>query len=210
MTDIYRLIADERRSLVADLRELDEQQWLVPSLCTGWTVRDVLGHLVTPFTAKARHLIWAAARNGGLARGMDALARERGKRPTDELIGILEARADSHFRPPGMPAEAPLTDTVVHGCDMRIPLGLPTVYPPESILRILSFLTSPKAALAFVPKARIAGLSITTTDMEFEFGKGDQVSGPGLSIALALLGRAPRIADLGGPGAPKLAHRITS
>src|SRR5260221_8898425 len=40
----------ERDALIADLEGLTDEQWATPSLCTGWTVRDVVGHLIS--TAK--------------------------------------------------------------------------------------------------------------------------------------------------------------
>ena len=39
------MIADERRGLADLLEGLDEAQWDSPSLCEGWTVRTVAGHL---------------------------------------------------------------------------------------------------------------------------------------------------------------------
>ncbi|WP_407665849.1 maleylpyruvate isomerase N-terminal domain-containing protein [Mycolicibacterium aubagnense] len=41
--DLARL---ERRDLVEFLGGLTTQQWEQPSLCTGWRVRDVVGHII--------------------------------------------------------------------------------------------------------------------------------------------------------------------
>jgi uncharacterized protein (TIGR03083 family) len=49
-TDVWGIIHAERKALAADLEALTDQQWAVPSLCTNWTVRDVLAHM----TATAR------------------------------------------------------------------------------------------------------------------------------------------------------------
>src|SRR5665213_2449281 len=49
-SDTWSIIHAERAALVADLGSLTDQQWATPSLCGGWTVRDVLGHMVA--TAK--------------------------------------------------------------------------------------------------------------------------------------------------------------
>ena len=37
----------ERKALAADLESLSDQQWNTPSLCEGWTVRDVLAHMTS-------------------------------------------------------------------------------------------------------------------------------------------------------------------
>jgi uncharacterized protein (TIGR03083 family) len=38
-------VADERRSVPELLQELPAADWEAASLCTGWRVRDVVGHL---------------------------------------------------------------------------------------------------------------------------------------------------------------------
>ena len=44
-TDVWGIIHAERQALAADLQALTESQWATPSLCTNWTVRDVLAHM---------------------------------------------------------------------------------------------------------------------------------------------------------------------
>jgi len=42
---IWSLVHAERAALAADLADLTDQQWATLSLCTGFTVRQVLAHL---------------------------------------------------------------------------------------------------------------------------------------------------------------------
>jgi len=49
-TDIWPVVHAERRALAADLTGLTPDRWQTPSLCAGWTVHDVLAHMVA--TAK--------------------------------------------------------------------------------------------------------------------------------------------------------------
>src|SRR5690349_19269117 len=49
-SDIWPVVHAERRSLAADLTGLAPERWQTPSLCGGWTVHDVLAHMVA--TAK--------------------------------------------------------------------------------------------------------------------------------------------------------------
>jgi len=44
------LIRGERVALIADLENLTDAQWSTQSLCSSWSVRDVLAHMTT--TAK--------------------------------------------------------------------------------------------------------------------------------------------------------------
>src|SRR4249920_1896678 len=46
----WPLIHGEREALAADLATLTDEQWATASLCPGWSVRDVLGHMIA--TAK--------------------------------------------------------------------------------------------------------------------------------------------------------------
>ena len=48
--DIWPVVHAERRALAADLAGVAPERWTTPSLCTGWTVHDVLAHMVS--TAK--------------------------------------------------------------------------------------------------------------------------------------------------------------
>ncbi len=50
MADPWPAIHEEREVLAKDLSTLTNEQWATPSLCAGWTVRDVLGHMTA--TAK--------------------------------------------------------------------------------------------------------------------------------------------------------------
>ena len=47
MSDMWSTVAAERGALAADLADLSDQQWKTPSLCDGWTVREVLAHGAT-------------------------------------------------------------------------------------------------------------------------------------------------------------------
>jgi uncharacterized protein (TIGR03083 family) len=46
----WPLIHAEREALADDLASLTDEQWATASLCPGWPVRDVLGHVIA--TAK--------------------------------------------------------------------------------------------------------------------------------------------------------------
>ena len=51
--EAMRLTEAENQRLLAQLRELDDEQWQSPTDCTGWTVRDVVVHLVASAQAQA-------------------------------------------------------------------------------------------------------------------------------------------------------------
>ncbi len=56
-------------------------------------------------------------------------------------------------------------------------------------------------------KRRIAGLRLRATDCDWASGEGPEVSGPMLSLVLAMAGRSQATADLEGAGIAELARR---
>lgn len=43
---VWDAVHTERRRLVDDLESLSEDRWRTASLCPGWSVHDVLAHLI--------------------------------------------------------------------------------------------------------------------------------------------------------------------
>lgn len=46
-TDCMGLATEERRDLADLLDSLTPEQWATPSLCAGWSVRDVVAHILS-------------------------------------------------------------------------------------------------------------------------------------------------------------------
>lgn len=209
VSDVFALVAAERRR-VADLFDsLDDEQWATPSLCSAWTVRDLAGHLVLPFSVSPAGLLLGVAKAGGsFHRFSVAKSRELARKPPADLVAVLRAHATSRFTPPGHGPEAPLTDVAVHTRDAARPLGLDVSAPPEVWRIVLGFVTSPKAARGFVPRGRLAGLRLRATDQDWTHGDGAEIAGPGEALALAALGRAVALDDLSGDGVATLRARL--
>ena len=208
--DLVDDIARERRAVVARLRDLPEDQWRTPSLCAGWDVHHVVAHLATPFLVSRPAMGLRFLRHGGIGSAMDATARSLAQRPPQELLDVLERHADSRFVPPGFRLPTPLTDVVVHGADIRWALGDPHEDwgDPARLRPVLDFLVGPLAVAGFLPPSRRSGLRLVATDQAWSHGRGAEVSGPGLHLALALLGRRPALDGLSGEGVSLLAGRI--
>lgn len=200
-------IRTERLALVERLRGLSDEDWCRPSLCAGWTVHQVLAHLVAPFTVSAPAMALAIARGRGVGRGMDAVARRIAhEREPAELLSTLESNAASRFHPPGLPLAAPLTDVVAHSADIRWALGDPVAdwSAPARLIPVLEFLTSHRAIAGFVPPRRLRGVALVADDQSWAHGHGDEVRGPSIALAMAVLGRDEALAALGGAGAERL------
>lgn len=207
--DLFAIIAAERRRLADLLGTLTDAQWGAPSLCAGWTVRHVAAHLVTPFAASRAQMVGALIRRRSIAGVMDVMARRLAERPTGELVDLLRRHAASRFTPPGSPPAAPLTDILVHGMDIRWPLGRQDDRPdPAALGPVLDFVAGPNAARGFIPGDRLAGLRLVATDIGWSHGAGAPVEGPALPLAMAVLGRRVAVPELRGDGAATLAARL--
>ena len=63
-------VVDERRVAVADILDgLEPEEWSTPSLCDGWTVRDVGAHLSIAATSSVREVLPWMLRSRGASTG---------------------------------------------------------------------------------------------------------------------------------------------
>jgi len=205
--DIWSMIATERRALADDLDDLTDAQWAAPSLCDDWRVRDVVAHVVFPFRVSLPSVMFKMVRHKFDFNAMSDAEARGDTRPPAELVATLRANADHRFHPPGFGPEAPLTDVVIHGQDIRRPLGLAREFDPDALGEVLDLLTSAKATRGFVAKGRVDGLTFAATDLDRTWGSGPTVSGTGEALALALAGRTVTLDELAGDGLDTLRAR---
>ncbi|GGN88290.1 hypothetical protein GCM10010112_71650 [Actinoplanes lobatus] len=202
------MIADERRGL-ADLTDtLTPEQLRAPSLCSAWTVKEVVGHLVAVVAAGNGAALKTLVRSGFNVHKANArLAATTAARPARELAAILRAHAENPFRPPIVGYPGALTDLQIHQQDIRRPLGLAGQLRPEPLRISLDFLVGGRA-VGFTPRRRPAGLRFESTDLDWAWGDGPVVRGPAEAVMLALAGRRAALPDLDGPGVAMLDRRL--
>ncbi|WP_435745554.1 maleylpyruvate isomerase family mycothiol-dependent enzyme [Nocardioides sp. SYSU DS0663] len=204
MTDHWETVAAERRAFADELDTLDPEQWAAPSLCSGWTVKDVVAHVMVGPTASTGEVLRAMlAARGRFHVANDRLVRNRSALASGQLVQVLRDRAGSRFRPPGHDSSAPLADLLVHRQDVLVPLGLPDDRPPAPWGPVLELLLGPKARSGFVPRGR-PDLTYVATDLDRSYGTGPRVEAPAAALALALMRRTARVGELDGPGAESL------
>ncbi|MFB4276683.1 maleylpyruvate isomerase family mycothiol-dependent enzyme [Nonomuraea sp. MTCD27] len=203
---IWPLIHTERAALASDLAALTEEQWATPSLCEGLTVREVLAHLTAG--ASLNPVRWLA----GVIRCRFDFDKQVAMRLAEHLgttgadtLERFEAVVTSTTSPP-LPAVAMLGETIVHGEDIRRPLGLSRDYPIPTLTRLAEYYR--ESDLVVQAKGRIDGLRLTATDGPFEAGTGPAlVSGRTLSLIMAMTGRIAYCDELEGDGVPILRDR---
>ena len=202
----WPLIHGEREALADDLASLTDEQWATPSLCPGWSVRDVLGHIIATAKMKQGGFLPALARAGFRFNDMsnNLIAAEATVAPADGLAELRRHLTDT-THPPG-PVETMLGEAVVHGEDIRRPLGIKRAYPPGAVTRSADFFR--RSNLLIGSKRRIAGLRLRADDLEWAAGSGPEVTGPALSLLMAMTGRAAALGDLSGEGVATLRSRM--
>lgn len=205
---VFLAVADERRSIAALIDGLDPQQLATASLCAGWDVKTVAAHLISDFTDGFWGFLVSGVRHGSIDRGIDALARRRACASATEIAATLHREADCRLSPPVTGPLSGLTDVLVHGADMRIPLGISHRPDPERVARVIDFLAGP-TQLGFFPRRRLRGIALHDVDTGHVWGDGEMVRGPGVAVMLAICGRQVGFEDLTGSGVPVLRSRLT-
>lgn len=207
------VLRSERRAFLDTLRRLDDDQWQVPSLCTGWRVVDVAAHLAWAPVLGPGAATAALARHGFSMNRMIARSAvgwsDRG-RPA--ILEQLERNLASGAKPVGMPEVAALADAVVHGLDVRRPLGLARQVPLEALAPVAAFaLRTPWPLTAVVggsARRRVAGVRLVATDADWAHGSGPEVLAPAETLLLLLYGRPVSPDELAGEGSALLGARL--
>ena len=206
---IYALATRNRLLAASMFAGLTDEQWTTPSLCAGWTVREVCAHLVPPEGGfKVLPLLRDVIRaRGDLARMVDTDAREVARRPTAELVAALRDRAGERLKAPVVGPYGPMVDTAIHLRDAARPLGVDASPPPEDWRAVLDFLLTRPAERGFVGTGRTEGLLLEASDLDWSHGAGAVVRGPAEALALAIAGRPVAYDDLEGAGVDVLRSR---
>lgn len=205
MSDTWDLVFAERAALADDLDGLPGPRWNTESWCDGWTVRRLLAHLTATASTGPAAFVVGLVRNGlSFERFVEAgLERHLGSSPQDTLARF-RAVERSTTCPPG-PRTSWLGEVVVHGQDIRRPLGMYHEPPAEAVRRVADFYCASNALIG--GKRRVAGLRLQATDQDWSHGEGELVTGPLLSLVMATTGRGAACHELEGPGVATLLQR---
>lgn len=207
--DVWALVHAERAALIDDLAQLDDEQWRAPSLCEGWTVHDVVAHMVD--TARTTRLSFLAGLvRAGFnfdrqnARGVE---RARGASPQETLERLRQVASRTSIPP--APLDTRLVEEVLHGEDIRRPLGIAHSYQQEAVVRALRLQARTSASFGGA-KELVARVQLTATDTDLSLGDGPEVRGTALSLLMAVSGRRVALNELDGPGVATLTGQRTT
>jgi uncharacterized protein (TIGR03083 family) len=188
----------QRLRLQASLRELDETAWAAPSRCAGWTVQDVVAHLV------GVNAFWSASVAAGLAgeptrmlaafdpaktppmmvAGMRALRAsdvlEQFATSNEDFLDAIAALGSADWAavaesPAGhvsirLLAHHALWDSWIHERDIAIPLGLTLIEEPDEVAACLRYSAAISPALAIASGQDLSGVfAVEATDPSERF-----------------------------------------
>lgn len=202
MDAIWNSVHRERAALIRDLRDLGPLDWDAESGCRRWRIRDVVAHLVdTAATTPTTFL------TGMVRAGFDfdrqneiGVERYRDKQP-DELISLLVQVRDRTSGPPRFmaPLATRLVEEIVHGEDIRRPLGLHRKYQPEDLQMAIEYQVATSVRIGGA-REKLVGVMLVADDIDWTHGQGSVVTGPALEILMLVCGRPPRSGVVTGPG----------
>jgi len=192
----------ERRDISRVLQSLTPEQWSAASLCDGWSVRDLVAHLVgwdevLLYRSRREHVValgkFIALYVGSLGSmrlvnrrihrrtrhlDVDALRGEFGREDSDDLKWLFD----------GSNPGAHLAEYLIHRRDICWPLAIPCASPTDRVVAALD-------GLAQLPGVRLGARRHTrrqrveATDATWARGRGHTRPMPAESILMLLAGR---------------------
>lgn len=207
---------DDQRTRTADLlARLTAAQWAEPSLCDGWTVRDVAAHLTLQQETIGSILAVALRHPGVLSMDLNHTIKQSAlslaaELTPDELIRRIRAMVGSRRHNSFVTPLETLTDALVHGQDIAIPLGRPLAMDPQAAAVAATRRWDTRGTWLAKVNRRLPldGLRLRATDAEWTVGDGPEVAGPIAALLLLITGRPARVAELTGDGAESLRDRL--
>ncbi len=189
MSEQYWLaVRTVRLGLAEMLETLSPSEWDADSLCEGWRVRDVAGHLALVPTITTWQMLAAAPHARFNPNRINTLLAVRaGSVATSEIVQRLRAHADARTTAKALDTRNALFDAIVHSQDIAIPLGRTFAVPVDFTVQGLDRVWA--MGWPFHAQRRLAGRRLTATDTSWTVGAGPEISGTALSLLLLLTGR---------------------
>ncbi len=195
------------------LHDCSDDELDVASLCDGWRVKDVIGHMCLGHTTPMPTVLVSVLRyRGNIPKASFELSKSfADDRSPDELRRFWDDEMIARHPRKGISRTIAypdgFLDHLIHNQDMRRPLGKPRNVPSDRLVAALELLPQVDSKMFSTAKA-IAGLRLEATDVDWSGGDGPTVSGPGEALVLAAAGRRVALDELDGDGVRVLADRL--
>jgi uncharacterized protein (TIGR03083 family) len=208
---VWQAIDAQRLSLADLLEQLSDEEWRQPSLCDGWTVRDVAAHLTLQQVGAGAAIAMMLRYRGNTDRAIHDSACERAAvLPAERMIAEIRGMVRSRRHNVGVTYRETLIDILVHGQDIAIPLGRRHDMPPEAAATAASRVWTMRWPPPFPAKRKMQGFRLIATDTSWSVGEGPEVQAPMSAILLLCAGRLAALPQLSGEGAPDLTAGLSA
>jgi uncharacterized protein (TIGR03083 family) len=213
MADLLPMIRTERLALIDFLETLTPAEWVVPSLCEGWTVQDVAAHLASASAIGVGELVAVSARAGFRPNQVNLENAKRwAQRGPRAIIDQLRVNAEQGRRPLGTTQMMTLVDSLCHADDIRHPLGRLAALDEAAFALVADLLAGQRWPLTIMMRGdarrTVRGLRLVATDLDWTHGDGPEVHGPAEAWLRLLGGRKVDAGELTGPGAATIYERL--
>jgi uncharacterized protein (TIGR03083 family) len=197
-------VADYRCRVADAFETLTGEQWESPSWCSGWRVRDVLGHLVHNAEASRVSMMRDVIRHPIRPdRGLDLNARQLGGEPVPTLAQRLRKAPRGGVHVIGFPAAVGLGDVLVHGNDALRALGLEFGADPDDAVAVLNAYRRVGGLIFHVRHSK--NVRLVATDVKWSYGQGPEVTGRAIDLVMLMANRQQIVGTLSGPGVADVA-----
>jgi uncharacterized protein (TIGR03083 family) len=208
---VWQAIDAHRLQVAGLLAQLSEDEWRRPSLCAGWTVRDVAAHLTLQQVGLGGVIGMLLRERGNLDQKIHAAACGRAAAlSTAEMIAEIRGMVGSRRHNAGVTHCETLIDILVHGQDIAVPLGRRLDMPPDAAAAAATRMWSTRWPPPFPATKKMRGYRLTATDTSWSVGAGPDVHAPIAAIVLLCTGRLAALSQLSGEGAVDLAARLSA
>ncbi|WP_162599881.1 maleylpyruvate isomerase family mycothiol-dependent enzyme [Nocardioides solisilvae] len=203
--EVWRHVHAERRAMGAMLASLSEEEWERPSLCAGWTVRDVAAHVIATPQIHAPELVALLARN--LGRSYDAMifrdVKRRGRQPVATILADFERYAGSRHRVAVTTSVEPLLDVLVHHQDVVRALG--RHHDPDVGAALVAADRCRLLPGLLHSRSIVRQVRMVATDVDWVRGDGPELRGRASELLMVCAGRGRAATGLSGEGVALLA-----
>lgn len=204
---LWDTVVAQRLALAEHLRTFTSAEWSTPSLCEGWTVKDVAAHVISspqltwPATLAVLPSIVRHGYHGAILRD----GQRRGHAPVEQLLADYERWAPVRRGPAAVTRVEALLDVLVHTQDILRPVGRQHPVPIDAAV------VAADRCLLLAPmlgsRRTLRRVRLVAADADWAHGRGPAVTGPMEELLMVCAGRSPDLARIRGDGVRLVASR---
>ena len=190
-TNWHRELAATLTAVADLLGGLTPELWDQPSLAPGWRIRDAAGYLVWRLGSPRKELLIGRARAyltnfPSARRATEALGRQAGIDEPADLVRRLREIAAEETAGRGRHGITELTEAIVHGIDIAVPLGrsLPVDPVASGAVALRQALIAPRGV-----RGVLRSRTLVATDAGWRVGRGRAINGTAQTHLMFLFGR---------------------